>query len=150
MIIEIKEENLKQLVHCIYLGNLVINEYSKEQDIKNEYEDLAENIFKQYIVSLGKSPNVEDVSDIQISELHDRLYDDVNELYENHKTCVVIEKLAGILAEKYYPVNDINKDSALDHLLAANVYEKILSEKGLSFILMIASKVDKQIERMKV
>ena len=56
MQITIQEENYKELVQCVYLGNLIINEYRKEKEVKKEYIDFIENIFMQVVKAMPKTP----------------------------------------------------------------------------------------------
>lgn len=52
MQIEIKKENYKQLVQCIYLGNLILNEYKKGDEGNNEYSEFVENVLMQIVNGL--------------------------------------------------------------------------------------------------
>ncbi len=55
MKIQIKQENYKQLVQCIYLGNLVINEFRKVGEEKKEYADFLEDVLLQIVKSMPKT-----------------------------------------------------------------------------------------------
>lgn len=51
MEIKIKRNNYKHLIQCIYLGNLVINEYRKSNEEIREYLDnlLASNLYYELL-----------------------------------------------------------------------------------------------------
>ncbi len=47
MNITVKKQDLQKLAQFIYLGNTVINGYKKNDEINVEYEQFAQDIYKQ-------------------------------------------------------------------------------------------------------
>ena len=47
MNITVKKQDLQKLAQFIYLGNTVINGYKKNDEIKVEYAQFAQDIYKQ-------------------------------------------------------------------------------------------------------
>ncbi|MDE5654537.1 MAG: hypothetical protein K2I46_02900 [Clostridia bacterium] len=102
MELQIKQENYKQLVQCIYLGNLVINEYRKAGEEKKEYADLLEDVLLQIVKSMPKTElNFEfkaipykKTEDNMLSDLCDRIEDSINEFYKEYRNCLFDEMLA--------------------------------------------------------
>lgn len=98
MKIEIKQENYKQLLQCVYLGNLIINGYAKVGEEIREYSDFAENVLKQASSALSgaskfkfeKMPAMKS-DDAKLSDLKDLLYDSVKEFYAAHLKSVFSE-----------------------------------------------------------
>lgn len=158
MKLNIKQKNYKQLVQCVYLGEMVINEYSKDNEQVSEYSDLLKDILQQII---DKTPNVESklklaplplerTQDVLMSNLSDRIFDSVADYCEQYKRCVFCETLAEKIANKHYPVPDCDEADFLDNLLAKNLYYKLLLDADFDDIVTIsATKIDKQIMRAK-
>lgn len=158
MKLSIKHKYYKQLLQCIFLGETVINEYSKDNEQVTEYSDLLKDILQQII---DKTPNVESklklaplpferTQDILMSDLSDRIFDSVADYYEQYKRCAFCETLAEKIANKNYPVLDCDEADSLDNLLAKNLYYKLLRDGDFDDIVTIsATKIDKQIMRAK-
>lgn len=91
MKIEIKEEEYKQLVQCVYLGNLIINGHRKVGEERKEYCDFAERILRQASSALPdeakykfqKMPNKKS-DDAKLSDMNDIIYDSVKDFYAEH------------------------------------------------------------------
>lgn len=147
--IQIREENAKHLAQIIYLGTLVANEYAKTQEENTDFADLAEEVYRQVIVSAGEAASAEEVTDRQIEKMHGQLYDEVDGLYEIYKSHVFADKLAHILAERNYPAAEMNREDLEDRMAAAEIYEKMLCDQGTSFISLSAPNVNRQIDRRK-
>lgn len=86
MKIIIDEKNQKELLHCIYIGTYVMNNGLKDEG-KN-YGDFAEDIYKQVLWARGMSGN-----DRQISELRDRVLDEISEAFETYENQIFYERL---------------------------------------------------------
>ncbi|MDE6441838.1 MAG: hypothetical protein K2L12_03680 [Clostridia bacterium] len=91
MKIEIKEENYKQLVQCVYLGNLVINGYRKVGEEKEEYSKFTQNLLSQFAAALPDKPKYKFVhmpneksDDARLSDLNNLIDDSVKEFYVQH------------------------------------------------------------------
>lgn len=93
----IKEEYKKYLLHCIYLGTYVINGYAKPFEELKIYDDFAEDIYRQYLSSLGYASCKEQVTDRQIADLHDKMYDELNALYEKFISYALSEKINDLI-----------------------------------------------------
>lgn len=104
MEIQIKQENYKQLVQCIYLGNLVINEFRKVGEEKKEYADFLEDVLLQIVKSMPKTElkfgyeykavPYEKTQDNLFSDLCDRIEDSIKEYYQEYRNAVFDEVLA--------------------------------------------------------
>lgn len=158
MKIEIKKENYKQFVQCVYLGNLVINEYNEPLWGVNEYSDFLENILMQIVTATPKTqpkykysnlPN-EPSPDRLVSDLYDKIEDSVKVRYEEYRRLLFCEMLADRIADKNYPVTNNNEIGALDNLLAKNLYFELLKKDFDNYVHIEAPKIDEQIKNRKV
>lgn len=158
MVIEIKKENYKHLVQCVYLGNLIINEYQTPFSGKNAYSDFLENILTQIVTTAHKIqpkykfinlPN-EPSPDRQVSDLYDKIDDSVNIYYEEYRRFLFCEMLADRIADINYPVTNDNEIDPLDNLLAKNLYFELLKKDFDRYVHIEAPKIDEQIKSKKL
>lgn len=157
MQIEIKKENYKQLVQCIYLGNLILNEYRKGKEGKNEYSDFVESVLTQIVRGTAhtqskfelKNMLIEKTEDTLLADLIDRIEDSVKEYYEEYRHSLFCEMLADRVADRNYPVIGNSESDALDNLLAKNLYYQILRGTGESYVILDAPKICDKIGRAK-
>ena len=98
MKIEIKEQNYKQLLQCVYLGNLIVNGYAEAGKENREFSEFAESVFKQASSALpGESKfrlqkmPTQKSEDTKLSDLKDYLYDCVKDYYAKHLKCAFSE-----------------------------------------------------------
>ena len=102
MKIQIKEENYKELIQCVYIGNLVINEYRVIGEEKREYADLLEDVLLQIVKAMPKEKAVfkckaipyEKTQDNLLADLRDRIEDSVVEYYREYRNSLFDEMLA--------------------------------------------------------
>ncbi len=92
-----KEENLKCLAQCVYLGMLVVDG-NVNRAVYENMNRVAEEIYRRYIASKGQAASPEQVTDRQIADLHDRLYDETNSIFEDFKSYAALEKINCILS----------------------------------------------------
>lgn len=101
MEIRIEKENYRQLVQCVYLGNLVINEFRRDGDVKSEYSDFLESILKQVVKVMPSEkprfvfsnfPN-EKSEGILLADLTDKIEDSVSGYYEEFRKALFSEML---------------------------------------------------------
>lgn len=101
MEIRIEKENYGQLVQCVYLGNLVINEYRKEGEVKSKYSDFLESILKQVVKTMPRKkpkfkfcnfPN-EKSEETLLADLTDKIEDSVSGYYEEFRKALFSEML---------------------------------------------------------
>lgn len=122
MTITINQEEEKYLMHCVYLGALMINGNRKNGEQREEYNEFAENIYKQVC---GKE---EGLTDNEAAGMRDKIYDEVSAFVEDYENAVFREKLAESFAQEKYPVVNGEEDSVFINLVAERLYEKVLSE----------------------
>jgi len=158
MKIEIKKENYKQLIQCIYLGNLIINEYREGAGCKNEYADFVGGVLIQVIrqtpkpqskFAFKKFPN-EKTEDTLMSDLLDRIEDSVKEYYEDYRHSLFCEMLADKIADRNYPVIGNSEVDAFDNLLAKKFYYEILNGGCENFVHIEAPEICNKIRRAKI
>ena len=155
MKIEIKQENYKELVQCIFLGNLVVNGYRKNNETKKEYSDFVDGILSQIINSVPqKEPNYKfekmpnkKTDECRLSDLCDKIDNSVKNFYEEFCNSVFCEKLADIIADRNYPI--INAQDAFDNLLAKNLYYEILKNGNENFAIIYAPKIGDKLKARK-
>ena len=91
MKIEVKNEDTQRLAQLLYLGNIVINGYRKSNEILNDYEELAQNVYSQilqtspeleFIYQYKYMPNVKSL-EARIADFSDRTYDSVLEYFQD-------------------------------------------------------------------
>lgn len=89
MNITVKKQDLQKLAQFIYLGNTVINGYKKNDEIKVEYAQFAQDIYKQIMEFFPEKkskyifknlPN-ERSTEAKIADFSDRIYDSVQDYY---------------------------------------------------------------------
>jgi hypothetical protein len=89
MNITVKKQDLQKLAQFIYLGNTVINGYKKNDEINVEYEQFAQDIYKQIMKFIPEKkskyifknlPN-ERSTEAKIADFSDRIYDSVQDYY---------------------------------------------------------------------
>ncbi len=157
MQIEIKKENYKQLIQCIYLGNLILNEYRKGEEGKNEYSDFVESVLMQVVkatpqaqskLKLKKMPN-EKSEDALLADLIDRIEDSVKDYYEEYRRSLFCEMLADIVADRNYPVIGNSENDAFDNLLAKNLYYELIKSANGNYVHIDAPKICDKIKRLK-
>ena len=124
MTITINQEEERYLLHCVYLGLLVINGNRKNGEQREEYNEFAENIYKQVC---GK----EEITDNEVAGMRDKIYDEVAAFVEDYENAVLREKMAESFAQEKYPVVNGKEDSVFINLVAERLYEKILSEGNI-------------------
>ena len=124
MTITINQEEERYLLHCVYLGLLVINGNRKNGEQREEYNEFAEDIYKQVC---GK----EEIADNEVAGMRDKIYDEVAAFVEDYENAVFREKLAESFAQEKYPVVNGEEDSVFINLVAERLYEKILSEGNI-------------------
>lgn len=122
MTIKLNQEEEKYLLHCVYLGVLVINGNRKNGEQREEYNEFAENIYKQVC---GKE---EGFTDNEAAGVRDKIYDEVAAFVEDYENAVFREKMAESFAQEKYPVVNGDENSVFVNLVAERLYEKILSE----------------------
>ena len=125
MTITINQEEERYLLHCVYLGLLVINGNRKNGEQREEYNEFAENIYKQVC---GKE---EGFTDNEAAGVRDKIYDEVAAFVEDYENAVFREKMAESFAQEKYPVVNGEEDSVFINLVAERLYEKILSEGNI-------------------
>lgn len=125
MTIKLNQEEEKYLLHCVYLGVLVINGNRKNGEQREEYNEFAENIYKQVC---GKE---EGFTDNEAAGVRDKIYDEVSAFVEDYENAVFREKMAESFAQEKYPVVNGEEDSVFINLVAERLYEKILSEGNI-------------------
>lgn len=125
MTITINQEEEKYLLHCVYLGLLVINGNRKNGEQREEYNEFSENIYKQVC---GKE---EGLTDNEAAGVRDKIYDEVSAFVEDYENAVFREKMAESFAQEKYPVVNGEEDSVFINLVAERLYEKILSEGNI-------------------
>lgn len=121
MTIRLNQEEEKYLLHCVYLGLLMINGNRKNGEQREEYNEFVENIYKQVC---GK----EEIADNEAAGMRDKIYDEVAAFLEDYENAVFREKMAESFAQEKYPVVNGKEDSVFINLVAERLYEKILSE----------------------
>ena len=124
MTIRLNQEEEKYLLHCVYLGLLMINGNRKNGEQREEYNEFAENIYKQVC---GK----EEIADNEVAGMRDKIYDEVAAFVEDYEKAVLREKMAESFAQEKYPVVNGKEDSVFINLVAERLYEKILSEGNI-------------------
>lgn len=101
MEIRIEKENYRQLMQCVYLGNLVINEFRKDGEAKSKYSDFLESIIKQVVKAMPKEeprfvfsnfPN-EKSEGVLLADLTDKIEDSVSGYYEEFRKALFSEML---------------------------------------------------------
>ena len=156
MKIEIKKRNYKQLVECIYLGNLIINGYRKDDEIKREYSEFVNGVLMQIVKFSPRSqsecvlkclPN-EKSDETQLADLTDRIDASVREYCEEYAHALFCEMLADIIADRNYPVIAGSETDALLNLTAKNLYCEILMSGNERFVTIAAPKICDKIERV--
>lgn len=125
MTITINQEEERYLLHCVYLGLLVINGNRKNGEQREEYNEFAEDIYKQVC---GKE---ERITDNEAAGVRDKIYDEVAAFVEDYENAVLREKMAESFAQEKYPVVNGKEDSVFINLVAERLYEKILSEGNI-------------------
>lgn len=125
MTITINQEEERYLLHCVYLGLLVINGNRKNGEQREEYNEFAEDIYKQVC---GKE---EGITDNEAAGVRDKIYDEVSAFVEDYENAVFREKMAESFAQEKYPVVNGEEDSVFINLVAERLYEKILSEGNI-------------------
>ncbi len=157
MQIEIKKENYKQLVQCVYLGNLILNEYRKSEEGNNEYVDFMENILMQIVKATPKiqskfkfknMPNEKTVDNL-LADLIDRIEDSVSDYYEEYRHSLFCEMLADRVADRNYPVIGNSENDAIDNLIAKNLYFEIIKGASENYVHIDAPKICDKIKRVK-
>ena len=124
MTIRLNQGEEKYLLHCVYLGLLVINGNRKNGEQREEYNEFAENIYKQVC---GK----EEITDNEVAGMRDKIYDEVATFVEDYENAVLREKMAESFAQERYPVVSGDENSVFVNLVAERLYEKILSEGNI-------------------
>ena len=124
MTITINQEEERYLLHCVYLGLLVINGNRKNGEQREGYNEFAEDIYKQVC---GK----EEIADNEVAGMRDKIYDEVAAFVEDYENAVLREKMAESFAQEKYPVVNGKEDSVFINLVAERLYEKILSEGNI-------------------
>ena len=107
MKIEIKEQNYKQLIQCVYLGNLIINEYRKVGEGKEEYENFLNSLLIQIVKTTPKQQAklqlnampYEKNQDNMLSDLLDRIEDSVKDYYKEFKRALLEEIIVNKLLD---------------------------------------------------
>lgn len=154
---EINKENYKQLAQCIYLGNLILNEYGKSGEERKEYSDFVNYVLLQIVKETPKTqskfkfknlPN-EKTEDNMLSDLIDRIEDSVGEYYEEYRHLLFYEMLADRIADRNYPVIGSSEVDAFDNMLAKNLYFEILKSANESYVHIDAPKICDKILRAK-
>lgn len=125
MTIRFNQGEEKYLLNCVYLGALMINGNRKNGEQREEYNEFAENIYKQVC---GKE---EGLTDNEAAGMRDKIYDEVSAFVEDYENAVFREKLAESFAQEKYPVVNGEEDSVFINLVAERLYEKILSEGNI-------------------
>lgn len=125
MTITINQEEERYLLHCVYLGLLVINGNRKNGEQREEYNEFAENIYKQVC---GKE---EGITDNEVAGMRDKIYDEVAAFVKDYENAVLREKMAESFAQERYPVVSGDENSVFVNLVAERLYEKILSEGNI-------------------
>ena len=125
MTIRLNQGEEKYLLHCVYLGALMINGNRKNGEQREEYNEFAENIYKQVC---GKE---EGITDNEAAGVRDKIYDEVSAFVEDYENAVLREKMAESFAQEKYPVVNGEEDSVFINLVAERLYEKILSEGNI-------------------
>ncbi len=157
MQIEIKKENYKQLVQCIYLGNLILNEYRKGKEGKNEYSDFMESVLIQIVKATPQTqpkfkfkniPN-EKTEDALLADLIDRIEDSVKDYYEEYRHSLFCEMLADRVADRNYPVINNSENDAFENLLAKNLYYELIKSASENYVHIDAPKICDKIKRVK-
>lgn len=157
MKIEIKKENYKQLVQCIYLGNLILNEYRKGEEGKNEYSEFMESVLMQIVnanpqtqskYKFKKMPN-EKTEDALLADLIDSIEDSVKDYYEEYRRSLFCEMLADRIADRNYPVIGNSESDAFDNLLAKNLYYELIKSASEYYVHIDAPKICDKIKRVK-
>lgn len=157
MQIEIKKENYKQLVQCIYLGNLIINEYKKGTAAENEYSEFTKNVFTQIALSLPENQNTlnlknlhyERTEDTLLADFIDKIEDSVRNYYEEYRNSLFNEMLADKIADRNYPVVGVNESDILTNIIAKNLYFEILQGGVENFAYIGAPKICEKIRILK-
>lgn len=153
--IEIKKKNYKQLIECIYLGNLIINGYRKDDEIKREYSDFVNGVLMQIVKSNPEPQTVyefralsyEKSDETLLSDLTDRIDFSVRGYCEEYAHALFCEMLADIIADKNYPVISGSETDALVNLIAKNLYCDILTSGNERFVSIDAPKICDKIKR---
>lgn len=91
-----EEKVARYLLHCIYLGQYVVNAARPSDRRLEEYDLLAEQIYKQYIAGTEEIP-YEAVTDRQVADLRDRILDEVSKYLESFERDVLREKVSELL-----------------------------------------------------
>ena len=125
MTITINQEEERYLLHCVYLGLLVINGNRKNGEQREEYNEFAEDIYKQVC------SKEERITDNEAAGVRDKIYDEVAAFLEDYENAVLREKMAESFAQEKYPVVNGEEDSVFINLVAERLYEKILSEGNI-------------------
>lgn len=125
MTIRLNQGEEKYLLHCVYLGVLMVNGNRKNGEQREEYNEFAENIYKQVC---GKE---EGITDNEVAGMRDKIYDEVAAFVEDYENAVLREKMAESFAQERYPVVSGDENSVFVNLVAERLYEKILSEGNI-------------------
>lgn len=145
--INIKQENYKFLLQCIYLGNLVING-NKAENLKTEHEEFVIEIYKQFIENMPERATdykfekiiLKNTMERKIADFCDNLANSVEEYFEDFQNDLIYETLADKIADLNYPVFDYDEELAYENLLAKNRYYNIFQKQGIDFIHIEAPK----------
>ncbi len=153
--IEIKKENYKELLQCLYLGNLILNEY--ESDGETRIAEFIKSVFSQIISEIPLTARTIELrncskvktNDLLLSDLFDRIGDSLGNNIEKYRNSVFCELLAEKIANRNYPIVENNEDEATDNLLAKELYFKILISDDGNFVHIEAPKICDKIQNLK-
>ncbi len=105
MKIEIKKENYKELLQCIYLGNLIFDAV-KDEKLKQKNYDFLKSVLMQIVKAMPKTETVFNLKffpyqksdDFLLSDLIDRIEDSVEDYYEEYRLSLFCEMCAEKIA----------------------------------------------------
>lgn len=130
MVIELQEEEARDFLQLVFLGEYVMNGDWLEDGKRKRIAAIVDKVMLAYL------PKMEDQDEANgvLSDLHEELLEETEDYLRNYEQDNALETLAVMLAEKNYPYTEVNSPDYLKNLAAQTIYDMHLEDKGLDIV----------------
>ena len=132
MQIELQQEELKKLLHCVFLGNYVINGCREPSQVIEGYKVFERKIYMIYYEACHRGFEVAEEN--ELADIRDRVYDELAEYIDQFEYDIWIEKTAELVAEKEFSFDACDEIRMRKRFIAEMLFKERLQQEGCKIV----------------